>query len=191
MANLIVRRHFAEQYINIGCYKVNNMKYTIISGTNRRGSRSLKVALEYREILRSRGLDPTLVSLEGLDLNEKTDALTRLEQEVLIPTHKFIFIMPEYNGSFPGSLKAMIDLSDYKKVWPGKKALLTGVSTGRAGNLRGMDHLTGSLNYLNVLVHPNKLPISMVDKLLDDAGRIHDEATKKAIELQVDQFIAF
>jgi chromate reductase, NAD(P)H dehydrogenase (quinone) len=85
----------------------------------------------------------------------------------------------------------MIDLSDYKKVWPGKKALLTGISTGRAGNLRGMDHLTGSLNYLNVLVHPNKLPISMVDKLLSGGIRIQDSATVEAIEKQVDQFIAF
>jgi NAD(P)H-dependent FMN reductase len=167
------------------------MNYTIISGTNRRGSRTLKVADQYREVFRNRGIEPALVTLEGLDLNAKSELLASLEKDVLIPTDKFIFILPEYNGSFPGSLKTMIDLSDYKRVWPGKKALLTGVSTGRAGNLRGMDHLTGSLNYLNVHVHPNKLPISMVDKLLDESGRIHDEATMTAIEKQVDQFIAF
>jgi chromate reductase, NAD(P)H dehydrogenase (quinone) len=167
------------------------MKYTIISGTNRHGSRSLIIARQYHEILSKKGIDAHVVSLEGLDLNHKTDILAKLEQDVLIPTDKFIFILPEYNGSFPGSLKTMIDLSDYKKVWPGKKALLTGISTGRAGNLRGMDHLTGSLNYLNVLVHPNKLPISMVDKLLSGGVRIQDSATVEAIEKQVDQFIAF
>ncbi len=167
------------------------MKYTIISGTNRHGSRSLMVARQYHDILKQKGIESEIVSLEGLDLNHKSEVLTKLEQEVLIPTDKFIFILPEYNGSFPGSLKTMIDLSDYKKVWPGKKALLTGISTGRAGNLRGMDHLTGSLNYLHVMVHPNKLPISMVDKLLNGGVRIQDSPTIEAIEKQVDQFIAF
>jgi NAD(P)H-dependent FMN reductase len=84
-----------------------------------------------------------------------------------------------------------IDLSDYKKVWWGKKALLTGISTGRAGNLRGMDHLSGSLNYLKMAVHPNKLPISSVDKLLQGTGVITDKITLQEINRQLDEFIAF
>jgi NAD(P)H-dependent FMN reductase len=167
------------------------MKYTIISGTNRSGSNTLKVARQYQEILESRGVDASLVSLEGLNLNEKSGELKALEEEVLIPTDKFIFVLPEYNGSFPGSLKTMIDLSDIRKVWWGKKALLTGVSTGRAGNLRGMDHLTGALNYLKVTVHPNKLPISSVDKLLNGTGVITDEPTIHAMEAQVEEFLQF
>lgn len=167
------------------------MKYTIISGTNRSGSNTLKVARQYREILESRGVAAELVTLEGLNLNEKTEALANLENHVLIPTDKFIFVLPEYNGSFPGSLKTMIDLSDIRKVWWGKKAMLTGVSTGRAGNLRGMDHLTGALNYLKVAVHPNKLPISSVDKLLDEKGDFTDQPTLAAMEQQVDEFIDF
>ncbi len=35
----------------------------------------------------------------------------KMENELLIPTEKFIFIIPEYNGTFPGVLKAMIDNS--------------------------------------------------------------------------------
>lgn len=85
----------------------------------------------------------------------------------------------------------MIDLSDYKKVWWGKKALLTGISSGRAGNLRGMDHLAGSLNFLKVTVHPNQLPISGVDKLLNGSATIHDQSTVSAMEKQVDEFIHF
>jgi NAD(P)H-dependent FMN reductase len=167
------------------------MKYTIISGTNRQGSNTLKVARQYQEMLVSRGVNAELVSLEGLDLNQKGRQLQELEQDVLIPTDKFIFVLPEYNGSYPGSLKTMIDMSDIRKVWWGKKALLTGVSTGRAGNLRGMDHLTGALNYLKVHVHHNKLPISSVDKLLNGAGEITDTATITAMEHQVEEFMAF
>jgi NAD(P)H-dependent FMN reductase len=167
------------------------MKYTIISGTNRSGSNTLKVARQYRELLKNKGVEATVVSLEGVDLNHKTQDWADVEREVLVPTDKFIFILPEYNGSFPGALKTVIDMSDHRKVWPGKKALLTGVSTGRAGNLRGMDHLTGSLNYLHVNVHPNKLPISTVDKLLNGAGEITDQPTLRAIDQQLEQFIQF
>lgn len=167
------------------------MKYTIISGTNRSGSNTLKVARQYQQLLKNKGVEATVVSLEGVDLNQKTKDWAEVEREVLVPTDKFIFILPEYNGSFPGALKTMIDMSDYRKVWPGKKALLTGVSTGRAGNLRGMDHLTGSLNYLRVNVHPNKLPISTVDKLLNGAGEFTDQPTLSAIDQQLEQFIHF
>jgi NAD(P)H-dependent FMN reductase len=167
------------------------MKYTIISGTNRNGSNTLKVAMLYQQMLGAKGVKAELVSLEGLDLNEKSHQLQKLEEDILIPTDKFIIVMPEYNGSYPGSLKTMIDMSDIRKVWWGKKALLTGVSTGRAGNLRGMDHLTGALNYLKVHVHHNKLPISSVDKLLSHGGVITDAPTITAMEHQVEEFLAF
>ena len=167
------------------------MNYTIIAGTNRNGSNTLKIAKQYQDMLITRGIEAQLVSLEGIDLNEKGSYLSKLEEEVFIPTDKFIFILPEYNGSYPGSLKTMIDMTEIRKVWWGKKALLIGVSTGRAGNLRGMDHLTGALNYLKVTVHHNKLPISSVDKLLNDAGVITDTTTLKAMEHQVEEFLAF
>jgi len=108
----------------------------------------------------------------------------------VLPHQKFIFIIPEYNGTFPGVLKAMIDNSDVMKVWHNKKALLTGVSSGRAGNLRGMDHLASSLQYMKMSVHYNKLPISVINKVMDTNGRLNEE-TLKEIELQVDQFVDF
>ena len=74
-------------------------------------------------------------------------------------------------------------------IWWHKKALITGVSSGRAGNLRGNDHLASILNYLKITVHPNQLPISSIDKLMDAAGNITDENTLKAIHQQLDSFI--
>jgi len=165
--------------------------YTIISGTNRPGSNTFKVAEQYQRLLKSKGIDAGLVSLVGLDVSDRTPGLLAVETEYLIPAEKFIFVTPEYNGSFPGVLKSLIDNTDIKKVWFGKKALLTGVSTGRAGNLRGMEHLTGILHYLRVVVHPDKLPISVVDTLLEQVGAITDESTLIAIEHQLDDFIEF
>lgn len=167
------------------------MTHTIISGTNRVGSNTLKVARLIGAILKEKGQESNLVSLEGLDLNGRSPELARLESEILIPTQKFIFVIPEYNGSFPGSLKTMIDLSDIKQVWWWKKAMLTGVSSGRAGNLRGLDHLTGTLNYLKVAVLPNRLPVSMIDKLIDAEGNLTDASTIAALSAQVDEFLNF
>jgi len=165
--------------------------YTIISATNRIGSHSEKVASKYQLILKEKGINSQLFSLKNLNVLEKNDDFSSAEKEFLIPAEKFIFIMPEYNGSYPGVLKAMIDISDIKESWWHKRALLVGVSTGRAGNLRGMDHITGSLNHMRIIVHPNKLPLSNIDKIMDEDGTITDKATLQAMDQQVAEFINF
>jgi NAD(P)H-dependent FMN reductase len=164
--------------------------YTIISGTNRPGSHTEKVAKEYQRILKSKGINAKIFSLKNFDVLHKTPQFLKNEKEILIPTMKFIFIIPEYNGSYPGVLKAMIDNSDVRKDWNFKKALLTGVSTGRAGNLRGMDHLSDTLHFMKMNVFYNKLPISVIDKVLDPEGRFNED-TLKAINKQLDEFIEY
>lgn len=163
--------------------------YTIISGTNRAGSNTLKVAKEYQRILEEKGVQAALLSLEGVNLLTRDEAFKKIENEFIIPTDKFLFILPEYNGSFPGVLKLLFDVSKPQTMWWHKKALLTGVSTGRAGNLRGMDHLSSILNYLKVTLHPSQLPISVVDTLLDKEGRFTDQETLNAISQQLDAFV--
>lgn len=147
--------------------------------------------MQYQELLAARGIQASLISLENLDVSERNPAIEKLETETLIPSHKIIFISPEYNGSIPGVLKSFIDNSDIEKVWSGKKALLTGISSGRAGNLRGMEHLTGILHYLKMVVHFNKLPISVINKLIDSEGKIIERGTLAAMKLQVDEFVHF
>ena len=126
----------------------------------------------------------------GQDLLERNASVLQLENKFLLPASKYIFVSPEYNGSIPGVLKCLIDVSDVRRVWKGKKALLTGVSKGRAGNLRGMDHLTAIMHYVGTVVHPNKLPISIVDTLFNEDELQHRE-TLQAINQQLDEFIDF
>lgn len=164
--------------------------YTIISGTNREGSHTEKVAHEYQKILKNKNVDAKLFSLKGINALYRSAEIIKAENEILIPTQKFIFIIPEYNGSYPGVLKALIDNSDIKNVWNYKKALLTGIATGRAGNLRGMDHLSDTLHYMKMNVFYNKLPISVIDKVMNAEGHFNNE-TMKAINRQLDEFILF
>jgi chromate reductase, NAD(P)H dehydrogenase (quinone) len=52
-----------------------------------------------------------------------------------------------------------------------------------------MDHLADVLNYIKITVHPNKLPISVVNSVVDKGGKITDKNTLNAINLQLDEFI--
>jgi chromate reductase, NAD(P)H dehydrogenase (quinone) len=164
--------------------------YLIISGTNRPESYTRRIAEIYYSLLKKKNVEAQILSLVGLDLLDRNPEVLALEKEFLLPAEKYVFISPEYNGSIPGILKCLIDVSDVRKVWKGKKALLTGVSRGRAGNLRGMDHLTGIMHYVGTVVHPNKLPISIVDTLFSENDMAHQD-TLRAINLQLDEFIDF
>ncbi len=164
---------------------------TIVSGTNRLGSNTLKVAKEYERILQLKGVHAGLFSLEGVNLMQHDSTFAKIETEIIIPTTQFIFIVPEYNGSFPGVLKMLFDTGSSHTIWFNKQALITGNSTGRAGNLRGMDHFADILNHVKITVHPNKLPISQVNRLMDADGKFTDEGTIKAINNQLDEFIGW
>jgi len=164
---------------------------TVISASNREDNNTRKVAQAYQDLLTRKGVDSRLLSLDEVQVFQRNEAFLDVEKEFLVPADKFIIVMPEYNGSYPGILKLMIDNSDIHRSWKHKKVLLTGVSTGRAGNLRGMEHLTGSLMHMNMLVHPNRLPISRVDTLLNENDEIKDPGTIKAVDKQVEEFLAF
>jgi chromate reductase len=170
---------------------MNNEIYTIIAGTNRKFSNSYLLGLQYQQKLNILGIEANLHSLENLDLNERSVSMIQFEEKWLIPSRKFIIIVPEYNGSYPGVLKSLIDLSSIKDSWPGKKALLTGVATGRGGNIRGLEHLTGTLNYLGVFIHPNRLPLSSIHEKMNSETGIFDKQTSDSIDLQIAEFIKF
>lgn len=161
---------------------------TIIAATNRKGSNTLKVARQYESILKEKGIHTNLLSLEDIDIHDWAD-FEKVEKKILIPSTHFLVISPEYNGSFPGVFKMMIDKSRIPLVWHHKKVLLTGVASGRAGNLRGLDHLTNIFNHMKVTVFPNKLPISVINNVVSGDAKITDINTLNAIHQQLDDFI--
>ena len=164
---------------------------TVISGTNREDNNTKKVALEYQRLLQEKSVETCLLALDELDVAVRNQAFIKVETELLQASEQFIIVMPEYNGSYPGILKLMIDNTAVDKTWWHKKVLLTGVSTGRAGNLRGMEHLTGCLLHMKMRVHPNRLPISLVHTLMDANGRFTNINTLAAINTQLEEFLDF
>lgn len=170
----------------------------VVSCTNRPNSNTLKVSKIYEEILKAKNVDVKILDFCKLPENiafsevfgKRTEVYSALLEKFVINNRKFIFVVPEYNGSFPGVLKTFLD-SIPPKDWNFKDVCLVGVSTGRAGNLRGLEHLTGILNYLKMHVYYNRLPISIVDKIMNAEGKFIDEGQQAASEAQVTGFIDY
>src|SRR5690606_17840814 len=63
---------------------------------------------------------------------------------------KFVFVVPEYNSSYPGVLKAFIDGLSYPNTFKDKKGALIGLSSGMQGSGLALSHLTDVLHYLGM-----------------------------------------
>ena len=171
---------------------------TIIASTNRPGSSTLKLAHYYQKRLAQKGLETNLLSLTQLPDNLiKTDLYGKRSpefekiQQLITDTEKFLFGRPEYNGSFPGVLKVFIDACSFPQSFYEKKVALVGLSSGKYGNIRGIDHFTGVCHYVHLNVMPLKIHISNINKEFDEKGNLILEDTLRFTEEQMDKFIRF
>jgi len=164
---------------------------TVISGTNRPDSMTLKTAELYTKLLSAHTDNVQLLSLENKEVWERGQSMLQLENDYLILAEKFVFILPEYNASFPGIIKLMMDNSDIKKCWWYKKAMLVGLSDGRAGNLRGVEHMTSILHYMKVHVLYNKLLLSRIKEEINDEGQLLKQETVALVDQQIEEFLKF
>lgn len=172
---------------------------SVIAGTNRPNSNSLKFAHYYIALLKERGIETNLIDLtkipetylfSALYHNQGKDAAFNSIKEQLIHSEKFVFIVPEYNGSFPGVLKAFIDGLDYPGSFREKKGALVGISSGPIGGGLAMSHLTDILNYLGMHVLASKPRIARIEKTFID-GEIQDAFVRDLIHQQADALIKF
>ena len=178
---------------------------TVIAGTNRKGSRSRQVAQQYFKLIGTASKEECkFLALEDLTEDfmhslmyveeHQDDNLAEVQDEYFTPADKLVFVVPEYNGSYPGIFKMFIDaisIRNYKANFQGKKVALVGVASGRAGNLRGLDHLTTSLNYLKMNIYPNRLPIAKIDEIMDKKGDFTDEGIILELNNHVKGFLEF
>lgn len=171
---------------------------TIIAGTDRPGSSTLKLANYYRQKLIEKHVETSVLSLENLpenflqtDLYGKRSPEFKQILQVVNASEKFIFIIPEYNGSFPGVLKVFVDACDFPESFFDKKAALVGISSGKYGNIRGIDHFTGVCNYFNMHVFSLKLHIPFIRKEIDANGNLTEADTIKFTDEQMDRFLKF
>ena len=171
---------------------------TVISGTNRPYSNTFKLATYYQQKLTERGAASHILSLADLsadfitsDMYKSRSITFQPYQDRITATEKFIFVIPEYNGSFPGILKTFVDACQFPTSFFNKKAALVGLSSGKYGNVRGVDHFTGVCHYMRLQLLPLRIHIPHIFQELDDRGNLYREDTLRFTNEQIDEFIRF
>ena len=169
---------------------------TVIQATNRPDSNTEFLSIHVRQLLREHydgevgyvsmmDVPAEILSTRQYKKEELPEKIKLMQDQWMMPAEKFIWILPEYNGSFPGILKLFIDAISVRRcdeTFKLKKSMLIGVATGRSGNIRGMDHLSGILLHMKSVIYPRLLPVSKISELMDDQGRIHHAPTLKTLE---------
>lgn len=173
---------------------------SIISSTNRPQSLSYRISLYYQQVLNDFNAYNQVINLgdlppdyiasalyENAGKNESFNVLRALMRE----SKKYVFIVPEYNGSFPGVLKAFIDGLEYPGTFKNKKAALVGVSSGVQGAGLALSHLTDILNYCGTHVLALKPKLSRIEANLDEHYSLTNQSYKDLLSKQAEMLVKF
>jgi NAD(P)H-dependent FMN reductase len=149
----------------------------IIVGTNRKNSVSAVIARMYQDILTEKSAESEILLLSDLpadftatalyENNGKNAAFNAFHERVKEGS-KYVFIVPEYNGSFPGILKTFIDGMTYPNSFLNKKSALVGLSSGIGGGGIAMSHLTDIFHYLGMHVLALKPKLAKIEQNMSD-----------------------
>src|SRR5690554_2665924 len=131
----------------------------IIVSTNRINATSGKIAQQYQNILADLSEESEIINLVDLpddfvfsalyDKKGENEAYNVIHEKVK-SGDKFVFIVPEYNGSFPGILKSFIDGMTYPNSFFNKKCALVGRSSGIGGRGIAISPLNDLFHYLGM-----------------------------------------
>ncbi|MBG8552020.1 NADPH-dependent FMN reductase [Hymenobacter guriensis] len=173
---------------------------TLISGTNRPNSRARQVTNLYAQLLTELGAPHQILDLVALPpafltealyhntgQHEEFNQLARLAEEA----DTLVFVVPEYNCSFPGALKGFIDGLPYPGGIRGKKAALVGLGTGQQGGLLALSHLTDVLMYLGTIVLPARVRLPGIDAHLTPDGQLTQPLLLQLLREQAAQVAAW
>lgn len=171
----------------------------IIVGTNRRNSVSKVIAQVYQSILKERGVESEILELQDLPIdfigtamyenNGKNEAYNAFHDKI-VEGKKFIFIVPEYNGSFPGILKSFIDGMTYPNTFRNKKCALVGISSGVGGGGIALSHLTDIFHYLGMHVLALKPKLAKIEQNMSD-NLLTNRLYVDLLQTQADQLLEF
>jgi NAD(P)H-dependent FMN reductase len=163
----------------------------VILGTSRQGRMSAHAARFVAEQIRVRPavltelIDVATLALriddagEGIKAPGVSDTLTRADALVIVS--------PEYNHSFPGLLKHMLD--GYLKEYIHKAAGIVGVSSGTFGGTRGIQDLLPVLRELGLVTIFWDVNIGPVGQVFDDSGRLLDQALIRRTDKFLDELL--
>ncbi len=171
----------------------------IICGTNRPNSFSRQIATYYQDVLTNLDQSSLILDLTQLPVDFIATALYHNSgknsqfnslQEITARSGKFVFVVPEYNGSYPGVLKAFIDGLPYPNSFTNKKAALVGLSSNMQGASSALSHLSDIFSYLGMNTLALRVKLGQIKTHFQN-GEFSNTFYRELIEIQARQLIAF
>jgi len=174
------------------------MHIVVVPGTNRSGSLSRRLAGlvvdDYQELGHSTDLlDLADMGPEFLDpgaYKQPQQAITDMVQRFLA-ADGVVFIVPEYNGSFPGVAKLFIDMLPYPEGFEARPCAYIGLSAGQFKGLRAVEALMMVAGYRNAHNFPRRVFIGESFAQFDDDGELIDEKLAERLKQQAGGFCAY
>lgn len=172
-------------------------KLHILSSTDRPGSYALKVSDYISGILRDY-TDVHVFSLEHYPLEDiaggrygNTPQSVEQFNSEFLDADGFIFVIPEYNGSFPGILKMFFDYLPFPAALEKKPVSLIGESAGTFGALRAVEQFEQILTYRKAYIFPERMYIQRVNKTFSSENGLSSEVLQHLLEKQLREFPEF
>ena len=168
-----------------------------IVGSNRRDSLNRKLARALIGLGADR-FDAVILRIDDLPLYNQDHetplpaAVTRFKN-ARSAADGVLMVTPEHNRSIPAVLKNAIDWGTRpygKNAWADKPAFITGTAPGAIGTALVQQHLRSVMAGLGMIVLGGEAYITFKPDLIDDQGRIDDEATRKFLQDFVSRFAA-
>ncbi len=171
---------------------------TIISGTNRPGSNTLKLAKHVEEIYQSLEEETTLIDLGAMPAELYLPEAYKEKPEAFIPyrdsvlnARGLVVLVPEYNGSYPGALKYFIDMLPFPQAFENRCVAFIGIAAGQWAGLRPVEHMQGVFGYRNALIYPKRAFFGSAYELFDGEGELQDMDVHDRLENQAKGFLEF
>ncbi len=147
----------------------DQLTVAVLVGTVRAKRESIKAA-HYIETYGKSLTDVEIVFVDPQELmlvDEGEDVKDLRYSEITAKADAFIIVTPEYNHSFPGSLKRMLD-SEYDN-YQHKPVALVGVSSGSWGGVRACEALLAVCHRLGLVnIHPELYFPKVQDMFMED-----------------------
>jgi NAD(P)H-dependent FMN reductase len=99
----------------------------------------------------------------------------------------FVIVSPEYNHSFPGSLKRMLD-SELKN-YIHKPVAFAGVSSNPWGGVRAIEALVGTVREMGMVATFTDVQFPRINQLFDENGHLMDENYRGYIETMFTELV--
>ena len=162
------------------------LRIIILLGTGRVGRQSEQVAKFVLAEARSFGFDAEIYDVRdyGSAVTIPPGAENKAAEKwknIVEKTQGIIIVMPEYNHSYPGELKILLD--PLKEEYIGKPVALCPVSAGNFGGARAAEHILPVLNYLQLRVVPGTVYFSSVAVIFNEAGKTETEKYKDKLKI--------